>query len=324
VSSKQLDSLFFLFKCPVNKMIQTLLGIKGEMSQGYDSRGRRTGVTKIVVSPNVVTQVKTTEGKDGYNAIQLALGTKKSVRKPQMGHFQKANAPQNLRFVKEIRSDDISDLSLGKEVKVTEIFKIGDIVKVTGISKGKGFQGGMKRHGFHGGPKTHGQSDRHRAPGSIGTGTTPGRVLKGKKMAGHMGSDTVSVKNLEIVGLDRGNNILLVKGGIPGSKGAMVKITRLGLVKGYTPPPEPEPEEELPSDVEQMEGGQTVEQATAEVIEEAKQSSEVENSETTSQASAPDQSAAAPEPIDEAAAADEVVAEAPAAEVSPNKESEAK
>lgn len=235
-------------------MINTLIGIKGEMSSGYDQRGRRTGLTKIRIEPNIVTQLKTTEGKDGYNAVQLGIGTKKSVAKPQQGHFKKANAPENLKFIKEIRSDDTSDLSLGKSIKVSDIFKAGDIVRVTGVSKGKGFQGGVRRHGFHGGPKTHGQSDRHRAPGSIGTGTTPGRVLKGKKMAGHMGDETVSVRNLEVITVDKTSNILSVKGAVPGSKGAMVVITRLGVVKGYTPPPEPEEEEEVPSDVEQMEG----------------------------------------------------------------------
>lgn len=234
-------------------MIQTLIGIKKDMTSSYDSRGRRVGVTKIQVTPNFVTQVKTAE-KDGYSAVQIGAATKKSVLKPQRGHFKKAGAPETLRFVQEIRVESTEEAALGQELKVGSIFKVGDIVKLTGTSKGKGFQGGVRRHGFHGGPKTHGQSDRHRAPGSIGSGTTPGRVYKGKKMAGHMGSVTSTVRNVEIIEVDKKNNMLVVKGNVPGFNGSEIRITRLGVVKGYTPPPEPEIEEEVPSDVEQMAG----------------------------------------------------------------------
>jgi large subunit ribosomal protein L3 len=240
-------------------MIQTLIGIKKDMTSSYDSRGRRVGVTKIQVTPNFVTQVKTTE-KDGYNAVQIGAASKKSVLKPQRGHFKKAGAPETLRFVQEIRVESTEESTLGQELKVGAIFKVGDIVKLTGTSKGKGFQGGVRRHGFHGGPKTHGQSDRHRAPGSIGSGTTPGRVYKGKKMAGHMGSVTSTIRNVEIIEVDKKNNILVVKGNVPGFNGTEIRITKLGVVKGYTPPPEPEVEEEFPSDVEQM-AGVTEEQA---------------------------------------------------------------
>lgn len=277
------------------------------MTSGYDARGRRAGVTQVIVTPNFVTQLKTSDGNDGYTAAQIATGSKKSVRKPQMGHFAKANAPQTLRYVKEIRSDDTSDLSLGQEIKISDIFKVGDIVRVTGVSKGKGFQGGVKRHGFHGGPKTHGQSDRHRAPGSIGSGTTPGRVLKGKKMAGHMGSETASVRNLEIIGIDKKTNIMSIKGGIPGPIGGLVSITRLGVVKGYTPPPEPEPEEELPSDVEQMQGAETVEQSETPVVEESAAPAEDQATGNTDQVPVEAASEAAPEPVQEAAAEEPVV-----------------
>jgi hypothetical protein len=159
-----------------------------------------------------------------------------------------------MRYVGEVRTDEVADFTGGQELKPGSIFKVGDIVKVTGVSKGKGFQGGVRRHGFHGGPKTHGQSDRHRAPGSIGSGTTPGRVYKGKKMAGHMGSDTATIRNLEVIGVDKKEGILIVKGGVPGHIGSELRITKLGVLKGYIAPPEEKEDEETPSDVEQMAG----------------------------------------------------------------------
>ncbi len=214
------------------------------MTASYDSRGRRVGATILEISPNFITQVKTIDSKDGYNAIQLGFGTKKSVRKPQIGHAKKVGLDQKIRWFKEVRTEQMEDMKPGTEVKLDQVFSIGDAVKVSATSKGKGFQGGVRRHGFHGGPKTHGQSDRHRAPGSIGSGTTPGRVYKGKKMAGHMGSDKVSIKNLEIIGLDKTKNLLTIKGGIPGAIGSLVTITKLGRIKGYTPPPEEKPDEE--------------------------------------------------------------------------------
>lgn len=227
----------------LESMINALLGIKKTMTSTYDSRGRRVGATVVQIAPNFVTQVKTADGKDGYNAVQLGYGTKKSVNKPQLGHGKKAGIEQPIRWFKEVKQDG-EDLKPGTEIKLDQVFSIGDAVKVSGISKGKGFQGGVRRHGFHGGPKTHGQSDRLRAPGAIGSGTTPGRVYKGKKMAGHMGSVRASVKNLEIVGLDKEKSLLIIKGGIPGPTGSLVMVTKLGRVKGYTPPPEEKPEEE--------------------------------------------------------------------------------
>lgn len=244
-------------------MIQTLIGVKKDMTSGYDQRGRRVGVTKISVPSNFITQVKTAD-KDGYNAVQIATGSKKSVLKPQRGHFKKAGVSETMRYVGEVRVEETGDYAGGQELKPASIFKVGDIVKVTGVSKGKGFQGGVRRHGFHGGPKTHGQSDRHRAPGSIGSGTTPGRVYKGKKMAGHMGSETATVRNLEVIAVDKKESILIVKGGVPGHIGSELRITKLGVVKGYTAPPEEKEEEEVPSDVEQM-AGVTEEEAQTEV-----------------------------------------------------------
>jgi len=238
-------------------MINAMLGIKKVMTSTYDARGRRVGATVIEINPNYITQTKKASGKDGYDAVQLGFGTRKSVKKPQIGHAKKAGVEKKLRFLKEVRiqnkqslrSNDLKELSLkgedlGKEINIGDVFSVGDAVKVTGFSKGRGFAGVVKRHGFAGGPKTHGQSDRHRAPGSIGAGTTPGRVYKGKKMAGHMGAERVTVRGLEIVGIDKDKKQLTVKGGIPGFTGSMVIITKLGKIKGYTPPPEEKPEEE--------------------------------------------------------------------------------
>jgi len=222
-------------------MINTLLGIKQNMTSTYDSRGRRVGATIVQISPNFVTQINP-------DSVQLGIGTKKSVKKPQLGHAKKAGIEQPIRWFREVEKGDpstaLGTIQPGTEINFTQVFSIGDAVKLSGISKGKGFQGGVRRHGFHGGPKTHGQSDRLRAPGAIGSGTTPGRVYKGKKMAGHMGDKRASIKNLEVVGLDRHKSLLLIKGGIPGAVGGLIMITKLGRIKGYTPPPEEKPEEE--------------------------------------------------------------------------------
>jgi large subunit ribosomal protein L3 len=248
-------------------MINTLLGIKKNMTSGYDARGRRTGITVVEIKPNFVTQVKTADGKDGYDAIQLGTGSKKSVKKPQIGHAKKAGIEAKIRWFKEVKQQatgdneqseeikpgqEMSKLSPGQEIKLDQVFSVGDSIKITGTSKGKGFQGGVRRHGFHGGPKTRGQSDRHRAPGSIGSGTTPGRVLKGKRMAGHMGVETSSVRNLEVVAINKKENLLMVKGAVPGFTGGLIEITKLGRIKGYTPPPEEKEEE--PSEAEAVDG----------------------------------------------------------------------
>lgn len=230
-------------------MINTLLGIKKNMTSTYDSRGRRVGATVVEISPNWVTQINP-------HSIQLGFGSKKSVKKPQIGHAKKAGLDPStslgagqkyFRWFREVRtSPELAEgLKPGTEVKLDQVFSIGDAVKIRGTSKGKGFAGVVKRHGFAGGPKTHGQSDRLRAPGAIGSGTTPGRVYKGKRMAGRMGSEQVSVKNLEVVGMEKEKNLLVIKGAIPGPTGSLIKVTKLGRIKGYTPPPEEKAEEEV-------------------------------------------------------------------------------
>lgn len=226
------------------------------MTSTYDARQRRVGATVIEIPTNVVTQIKTKSGNDGYDAVQLGMGSKKSVRKPQIGHAKKAGVENKVRWFREVRTDErnpstsLGTIKPGQEIQVGQVFSVGDAVKVTGTSKGRGFAGGMKRHGFHGGPKTHGQSDRARAPGSIGSGTTPGRVLKGKKMAGHMGVEKSSVRGLEVVALDKKNNLLTVKGAVPGFSGSLLTVTKLGRIKGYIPPPEEKPEEESEENVD--------------------------------------------------------------------------
>lgn len=203
--------------------LEGLLGKKLGMVQTFEKDGTVLGCTVIEAGPCVVTQVRTKE-RDGYQAVQLGYGAKKRVNQPERGHLKAANAG-NLRFLREFQADDIGEIQVGQKFGV-ELFKPGDRVDITGQSKGRGFAGVVKRHGFHGGPKTHGQSDRHRAPGSIGSGTTPGRVLKGLKMAGHMGDRQVTVKHLQVVESNPARGILLVNGAVPGAINGLVKIRR--------------------------------------------------------------------------------------------------
>ncbi len=218
-------------------MISTLIGQKLDQAQDFLQNGKRVPVTEIAVTENVVLQIKTAES-DSYTAIQLGAGLKKKPIKSALGHAKKAgqkSAPLKIRevSVKDISEDEMP--KLGDFVSVDAVFKPGDMVEVTGVSKGKGFAGGVKRHGFKGGPKTHGQSDRHRAPGSIGQGTTPGRVYKGKRMAGRMGTETVTVKNLTVVDVDNEAKKLYVTGLVPGHKNSWVYITRIGEDKKFVP-----------------------------------------------------------------------------------------
>ena len=202
-------------------MLRGFLGKKIGMTQVFRENGSVVPVTLIEAGPCVVTQVKTEE-TDGYSAVQLGFGEKKHPNKPMQGHFRQSRAS---RYVKEVKADNTSEFSVGQTVGV-DIFSEGEKVDIIGRSKGRGFAGTMKRHGFGGGPRTHGQSDRARAPGSIGGGTTPGKVFKGLKMAGHMGNRRITVKGLEIVGVDTDRNILMVKGGIPGAPNSLVQIRR--------------------------------------------------------------------------------------------------
>ena len=189
----------------------------------------RVSVTVVKVTPNIVTQVKS-QDKDGYLAVQIGTGAKKTknITKPLLGHLKGAvNGKTAPNFLREVKVAD-TDLKSGDKISLTDVLSQGDTVNVTGISKGKGFAGGVKRWGFAGGPKTHGQSDRHRAPGSIGQGTTPGRVYKGKHMAGRMGSDTKTIKNLEVIQVDPQTDEIMLKGAIPGTVGSLIRITRVG------------------------------------------------------------------------------------------------
>ncbi len=198
-----------------------ILGRKIGMTQVFTKSGKLIPVTVISVEPNVVTQIKTKEN-DGYEAIQLGFETKreKLATKASIGHTNKANTTPK-RFFKEIRGVDINNYSLGQEIKV-DIFEAGEVVDVTGVTKGHGFQGVIKRHGQNRGPMGHG-SHYHRRPGSMGT-MRPMRVFKGKNLPGHMGVETVTIQNLTIVAVDTENNVILVSGNVPGAKKSLVTI----------------------------------------------------------------------------------------------------
>ena len=202
-------------------MIQGLLGKKQSMTHIFTEEGKVEPVTAIKAGPCIVTQVRSSD-LDGYSALQIGFEETKKTNKAQSGHL--ANLPL-VKYLKEIHVSSDDPISVGTLVTV-DIFKQGDRVDIVGVSKGKGFQGGVKRHGFSGGPKTHGQSDRHRAPGSIGAGTSPGKVIKGLKMPGHMGNHRVTVKNLEIMVTDQANDLLYVKGAVPGSRNSLVLIKK--------------------------------------------------------------------------------------------------
>jgi len=202
-------------------MLQGFLGRKIGMTQIFREDGRVVPVTVIEAGPCIVTQVKTME-TDGYEAVQLGYGEVKRRNKPQSGHLKNSRLS---RYLREVQADDTSEFEVGQTIGV-DIFEAGEKVDIIGTSKGRGFAGVMKRWGFKGGPRTHGQSDRSRAPGSIGGGTTPGKVYKGLKMGGHMGNRRITVKGLEIIEVDTERNLLLVKGGIPGATNSLIQIRR--------------------------------------------------------------------------------------------------
>jgi len=200
-------------------MITGIIGKKLGMTQIFRDSGEAEAVTVVEAGPCSVIQIKTA-AKEGYNAVQLGFGEAKRLKSPQRGHLRGLG---QFKHLKEFRVDDIGDI----EVKVdVSLFQEGDLVDVTGVSRGKGFAGVVKRHGFAGGPKTHGQSDRHRHPGSIGATTSPGRVLKGTRMAGHMGNRRVTVRKLEVLKADPERNLLLIKGAVPGGKNGLLLITK--------------------------------------------------------------------------------------------------
>lgn len=213
-------------------MCKGLMGKKLGMTGLFMPDGRYMPVTVIEAGPCVVTQIKTTE-TDGYNALQLGFGKKEESRlnKPQKGHFSKSSSG-GFYHVKEFAVGDPGEYSLGQEITL-DMFKVGERVDVVGTTKGRGFAGVMKRHGFHGGRKTHG-SHSHRIPGSVGCSASPAKIIKGKKMPGHYGNDRQTTRNLEVVDIRSEDNIILIKGAVPGSKSALVTINKLRFAKEET------------------------------------------------------------------------------------------
>ena len=206
--------------------MNAMIGRKIGMTQVFGEGNVMVPVTVLEVGPCVVTQIKTKD-KDGYSAVQLGFGSKKpgKVNKPTSGHLAKSKS-QPVQVMQEFKIDDPSGYQLG-QVITAEIFTAGDKIKITGTTKGKGTAGVMKRHKFHGGPASHGQTDRNRHPGAISSGSTPGRVYPGLKMAGHMGNHKFSVRNLKVVKVDQSKNIILVKGAIPGAPDGVVSIHKI-------------------------------------------------------------------------------------------------
>jgi large subunit ribosomal protein L3 len=202
-------------------MILGIIGKKIGMSQVFNDNGKAEAVTVIEAGPCTVTQIKTT-AKEGYDALQLGYGIAKKISKAEQGHLKELG---KLRELREFRVDNTVDIKVGDKVDVN-LFKSGDFVNIIGISKGKGYAGVVKRHGFAGGPKTHGQTDRHRAPGAIGATTSPGRVLKGMRMAGHMGHEQITQKGLKVYKIDPEYNLLLVQGAVPGNKNGLLLISK--------------------------------------------------------------------------------------------------
>ncbi len=202
-------------------MIEGIIGKKLGMTQIYREDGKAEAITAIEAGPCTVLQVKTV-AKDGYNAAQIGFAEAKRQKSPKKGRAKETTKFKQLR---EFGIDDIKSIEVGQKVDIS-LFKSGDLVNVTGVSKGKGFAGTVKRHHFAGGPKTHGQSDRHRAPGSIGATTSPGRVFKGMRMAGHMGNQQVTVRNLVVLEADPARNLLLLKGAVPGMRNSILLVRK--------------------------------------------------------------------------------------------------
>ncbi len=204
-------------------MIKAILGKKLGMSQWIREDGTMVPVTVIQAGPCAITQIRTLE-RDGYEGVQLGFQTAKKGTKAKRGHLRQTGL---FRYLREVPADTLEGLAVGQQIRAN-LFEAGERVSLVGTSRGRGFQGTVKRHGFGGGSRTHGQSDRLRAPGSIGMGTTPGRVFKGKKMSGHMGNARVTVKNLEVVNVDQERDLLMIKGGVPGAPQGLVTVRKLG------------------------------------------------------------------------------------------------
>jgi large subunit ribosomal protein L3 len=274
-------------------VIEGLLGRKIGTLQVFDKNGRLRGATVLEAGPCLVTQVRSKE-VDGYEAVQIGFGVKKRPNKPSRGHTKKQG---DLRYLREFRSDDATQHNVGDRLGV-EIFQEGDRVDVTGISKGKGFAGGVKRHGFAGGPKTHGQSDRHRAPGAIGAGNTPGRTFKGMRMAGHMGAEQVTVRNLEVLQSNPARGLLIVAGSVPGARNGLIKIRYAKQTLEEARTRKPVAVEEAPA-VDEEETPKATVEATTEAAPEA---------------AAEEPEAEAEAPVEEPAVEAEALAAEPAAE----------
>jgi len=198
-----------------------LIGRKVGMTQVFQDDGTMVAVSVVAIEPNTVTRLRTTE-RDGYTAVQVGTEVSKKLSKPEMGQLK--DLPKVAR-IREFRVDSVDGVTVGQTFSIGDLFEAGDLVDVTGVSKGKGFAGVIKRHNFHRGPKTHG-SDHHRAPGSIGPGTTPGRVYRGLKMSGHMGDERVTIKKVRVVRTDTDRNLLLVKGSLPGARGGLILVKK--------------------------------------------------------------------------------------------------
>ncbi len=272
---------------------KALVGEKVGMTQVWDDDNRIVPVTMVKVSPCRVVQIKTPE-TDGYSAVQVTYGTKdaRKLTKPKAGHFAKGGVAPGVRLV-ELRLDDVSAYSVGMEITAS-VMNAGELVDVTGVSKGKGFAGVMKRHGFAGQRASHGAHKVHRKPGAVGACATPARVFKGQRMAGRMGGRKVTTQNLEVVAADADQDVILVKGSVPGPKGGVVLLRNASKGPEVEAPdfstPEPEPEPEAPAE---------------EVVEEVAEAAPVEEA-----------------PVEEAAA-EEAPAEEPAAEEAPAEEAAA-
>ncbi len=222
--------------------MQTILGQKVEQTEKFLENGVRIPVTVVKAGENVVVATKTKD-KHGYLAIQLGFNSKKKGNKSELGIAKGAKLEKAPRFLREARIEENEVFEPGTVIKASEVFKPGDLINVIGVSKGKGYAGVVKRHHFKGGPRTHGQSDRERAPGSIGQTTTPGRVYKGKKMAGKMGNEQVTVRNLTIA--DITDELILINGLVPGPKNSLLIINKVGENKKFVPLYQEEIKEEV-------------------------------------------------------------------------------
>jgi large subunit ribosomal protein L3 len=322
-------------------MIEGLLGRKLGTLQIFDRDGTAVPVTVIETGPCTVLQVKTKD-RDGYEAVQLGFGVRRRVNEPMKGHFKGLGS---FRYLREFRVDEISQWEVGQRVGA-EVFEPGDLVDVSGISKGRGFAGVVKRYGFRGGPKTHGQSDRYRSPGSIGASASPSRVIKGLKMAGHMGAVKVTVRNLEVVDSNPARGVILVKGSVPGAKDGLlrIRVARKQAVKrrvvereaeepkaeepraeeplAEEPPTEEPPAEEAPAEEPQAEEAPTEEPQAEEAPAEEPSTEEPPAEEAPAEEPQAEE-APAEEPSTEEPPAEEAPAEEPQAEEAPAEEPQA-